>query len=301
MAGYRRTVSFPAMTAAAKRSGCKIRSLSLPVRFHPVVSDMNDEVPILISWSGSFIKSPSPMWLLEGVKYISSVIDSLLRLMNHPLSVEQLRDSPTTVLISEDLLRLADSYGSFRNSLLELAPLQADMRTALRRQDPSYVDLSIREQKKAAQIIQKLASAVQRAAKARPDTTGMSTLPIALYNAMMALSSASAIVFVGISVLSDESTALAAPMAAGAEKPMTCIDVKWIMCTLNRKLRVKKKEAITDGNREEEQARAKIAAMDNLDKLDECLNTMEISCENVYKDLVNARVNLLNILSFRSL
>ncbi|KAJ3693331.1 hypothetical protein LUZ60_008811 [Juncus effusus] len=299
MAGYRRTVSFPAMTAAAKRSGIKIRSLSLPVRFDPIVCHMNEDVAILISWSGSFVQSPSPIWLLEGVQYISSVIDSLLRLMNHPMSEEQLRNSPTSILISEDLLRMVGSYGSFCNSLLDLAPLQADTRTALQRQDPSRVALSIRAQKQAARIIQKLASDVQRAAKARPDITRTSTLPIALCNAMMALASASAVVFVGISVLSDESAILAAPMAEGSEKPMKCIEVKWIIGTLNWKLRAQKKKAITDANREEERARARVAALDNIDKLDECIKAMEDSCEKIYKDLVNARVSLLNVLSFR--
>jgi Arabidopsis protein of unknown function len=304
MAGFRRTVSLPALAAAAKRSAYKIRSASLPVRFHPIVSRLNDDVATLVSWSSSSIKSPSATWLSEGARRVSVVLSSLFELMQHPLAVDQLRDSLVTSDVSEDLLRLVDSYDSFRLALLNLAQLQAETRASFRRQNQSRVASAVRAQRLATRDLEHLASTTQEAAQTEPlppdaasklkNASCVLTLPLSLCSATAALAAASAVVFVGLAALSDQSTILPTPIVAGPTKVgRGTTRTTWVTGLMQWRSRAKKQAAV------EEERKARKAALDRFDGLAECVKDMESRSEELYRGLVRARVFLLNVLSSR--
>lgn len=304
MTGFRRTVSLPALAAVAKRTAYKIRSVSLPVRFHPIVSRLNDDVASLISWSSSCTKSPSAKWLSEGASRISVVLTSLFELMQHPLAVDQLRDSLVTSDVSEDILRLVDSYETFRLVLLNLGQLQAETRASFRRQNQSRIASAVRAQRLATRELEQLASTTQEAAQTKPpppctttvseDTVGVSTLPLSLCSAMAALAAASTVVFVGLAALSDQSTILPTPIAVGPTKVSRgTAKTTWVAGVMQWRSRVKKQAA------EEEERKARQVALDQFDRLEECMKEMESRTEELYRGLVRARVFLLNVLSSR--
>ncbi|KAF3328791.1 hypothetical protein FCM35_KLT05869 [Carex littledalei] len=305
MAGFRRTVSLPVLAAAAKRTAYKIRSASLPVRFHPIVSRLNDDVASLVSWSSSCTQSPSAKWLSEGASRISVVLTSLFELMQHPLAVDQLRDSLVTSDISEDLLRLVDSYDTFRLALLNLAQLQAETRASFRRQNQSRIALAVRAQRLATCELEQLASTTQEAAQTEPpspgtttaseDAAGVSTLLLSLCSAMAALAAASTVVFVGLAALSDQSTMLPTPtIAVGPTKVSRATTrTTWMAGVMQWRSRAKKQAAV------EEERKARKAALDQFDMLEECIKDMESRTEEFYRGLVRARVFLLNVLSSR--
>ncbi|KAJ3700980.1 hypothetical protein LUZ61_004685 [Rhynchospora tenuis] len=304
MSGFRRTVSLPALAAAAKRSAYKIRSASLPVRFHPIVSCLNDDVASLVSWSSSCIQSPSAPWLSEGADLISNVLTSLFELMQHPLAVDQLRDSLITNDVSEDLLRLVDSYDLFRLALLNLGQLQAGTRASFRRQNQTRIVSAVHAQRLATHDLEQLASTTQEAAKTEPpppgttsaseDVAGVSSLPLALCSAMAALAAASAMVFVGITALSDQSTVLPTPLTVGPIRVGECaVKASWVSGVLQWRSRANMQAAM------EEERKARKAALDRFDTLEGCIKDMESRTEELYRGLVRARVFLLNVLSSR--
>lgn len=304
MAGFRRTVSLPALAAAAKRAAYKIRSASLPVRFHPIVSRLNDDVAALVSWSSSCIQSPSATWLSEGAGRISVVLTSLFELMQHPLAVDQLRDSLVTSDVSEDLLRLVDSYNSFRLALLNLAQLQAETRASFCRQNQSRIASAVRAQRLATRDLEQLASTTQEAAQTKlpqPGTAstsenaaGVSTLPLSLCSAMAALAAASAVVFVGLAALSDQSTILPSPIIVGPTRVgRGTMRTTWVAGVMQWRSRAKKQAAV------EEERKARKAALDRFDGLEECAKEMESRTEEIYRGLVRSRVFLLNVISSR--
>jgi Arabidopsis protein of unknown function len=304
MAGFRRTVSLPALAAAAKRSAYKIRSASLPVRFHPIVSRLNDDVAALVSWSSSSIKLPSATWLSEGARRISVVLTSLFELMQHPLAVDQLCDSLVTSDVSEDLLRLVDSYDLFRLALLNLSLLQAETRASFQRQNQSRIASAVRAQRLASRDLELLASTTQEASQTDPlppDTASKTksascvpTLPLSLCSATDALGAASAVVFVGLAALSDQSTVLPTPIVAGPTKVgQVTTRTTWVAGLMQWRSRTKKHAAV------EEDRKVRKAALDRFDGLGECVKDMETRTEELYRGLVRARVFLLNVLSSR--
>ncbi|KAJ4765588.1 DUF241 domain protein (DUF241) [Rhynchospora pubera] len=304
MSGFRRTVSLPALAAAAKRSAYKIRSASLPIRFHPIVSRLNDDVASLLSWSSSCIQSPSAPWLSEGADCISIVLTSLFELMQHPLAVDQLRDSLITNDVSEDLLRLVDSYDLFRLALLNLRQLQAGTRASFRRQNQARIASAVHAQRSATHELEQLASTIQEAAKSEPpppgsesaseDAEGVCSLPLALCSAMAALAAASAMVFVGLTALSDQSTVLPTPLAVGPIRVGECAaKPSWVSGVLQWRSRANMQAAM------EEERKARKVALDRFDTLEGCIKDMESRTEELYRGLVRARVFLLNVLSSR--
>jgi hypothetical protein len=137
MAGYRRTISFPApkpgsggtdlARASDKLAAYRIRSVSLPCRFHPLVLQLDDDVAALRLVTGQSQPSavaPSASSVSAAASQVGRVLASLSELLSHPQARDPLRRlarSPLAEGLLDDLLRLADSYGSFRQALVALA------------------------------------------------------------------------------------------------------------------------------------------------------------------------------------
>lgn len=224
MAGYRRTISFPApkpgggtdlASASDKLAAYRIRSASLPCRFHPLVLQLDDDVAALrlvIGQSPPSAVAPSASSVSAAASQVGRVLVSLSELLHHPQAQEPLRRlgrSPLAERLLDDFLRLADAHGSFRQALVALAALQAETRAALRRGDPARLASASRALRRAGRDLPRLAAAVGAVAS-KPPTTMPEDLPAdtaalaaAVADATVAVASGSAAVFSGLSSLSN--------------------------------------------------------------------------------------------------
>ncbi|KAJ3680449.1 hypothetical protein LUZ60_016727 [Juncus effusus] len=328
---FQRAVSFPIQKShAIKRSSYKTRSSSLPDhRFHPIVSNLDDDVASLKSWVSS--QSPSTTWLSDGAGLISLVLSSLSDLLHHPLVLDPLRKSLVTDSFSNDLMRLADSYESFRSCLLNLLHLQAETHASFRRRDASRLASAVRAQRRAGRELKQLSYAIQTTVQTSPpqlpdtsvspDNSGVVMLPVSMCNSAIVLASASAIVFRGLAEVSDDLTASIATTIVAAEdhtRNGNIVRVWWVADLLRWKFRAKRNLSVMNHNMKhdlvmerkierkmevkmevkmEEEEKQRKMAMVRLERLEESIRAMEIICEKIFRGLVKARVFLLNLLT----
>jgi hypothetical protein len=349
MAGYRRTISFPApkpgadalalATASDKLAAYRIRSSSLPCRFHPLLLQLDDDVAALrlvIGQSPPCPSAPSPSAssVSAAASQVCRVLVSLSELLRHPQVREPLRRllgrSRLAERLLDDLLRLADAHGSFRQALVALAALQAETRAALRRGDPTRLASASRAQRRAGRDLPRLAAAA-RAVAARapaPLPEGLppdaAALAAAVADATAAVASGSAAVFSGVSSLSNAAASARVEVASTpcwvtaparpSDAPGTSRHHIWWVADLVRwmsraKRRSAEKQKGVDEDEESSTAqfrpearvkpeeRARKAAFERHENLERCIANVDGSGEKVFRALVDTRVSLLNILS----
>ncbi|XP_040376904.1 uncharacterized protein LOC102713170 [Oryza brachyantha] len=213
--GFRRTISFPApkaaAAAAAKGEAYRVRSASLPCRFHPLVVQLDEDVATMRGVVGRLASGASAGSVAEAAEQLGRVLVSLSELLHHPQAQEPLRRlgrSPFAERLLDDFLRLADAHGSFRAALVALSALQAEARAALRREDPARLASAARALRRSGRDLPRIASSA-RAVAAKPPPPPPAGLPAdgtalaaAIADATAAVASASAAVFSGVSSLS---------------------------------------------------------------------------------------------------
>ncbi|CAL5030571.1 unnamed protein product [Urochloa decumbens] len=237
MAGYRRTISFPAPKPAAdaffalsaasdKLAAYRVRSASLPCRFHPLLLQLDDDVAALRLVTGqspppcaaSAASAPTASSVSAAASQVGRVLVSLSDLLAHPQAQDPLRRlarSPLADRLLDDFLRLADAHGSFRQALVALASCQAETHAALRRGqrggggDPARLASASRAQRRAGRDLPRLAAAA-RAVAGKPPAPLPDGLPAdaaalaaAVADATAAVASGSAAVFSGLASLSN--------------------------------------------------------------------------------------------------
>ncbi|KAL6651200.1 hypothetical protein ACP70R_010125 [Stipagrostis hirtigluma subsp. patula] len=346
MAGYRRTISFPApkpgaaglaMSPSDKLAAYRIRSASLPCRFHPLLLQLDDDVAALRLVIGQSPPSssaagagaaPSASSVSAAASQVGRVLVSLSELLNHPQAQDPLRrlgaSSPFAERLLDDFLRLADAHGSFRQALVALAAHQAETRAALRRGDPARLASASRAQRRAGRDLPRLAAAVRAVAgKAPPPLpedlpADTAALAAAVADATAAVASGSASVFSGLSSLSNSAAAARVEVAStpcwvtdASDAPRTS-RVWWVADLVRWMSRAKRRSAekqngggddesstarLRSEARMKPEERARKAAFERHENLERCIANVDSSGEKVFRALVNTRVSLLNILS----
>jgi Arabidopsis protein of unknown function len=264
-------------------------------------------VASLRSWSESTTSPQSrSSYLLNGVNLISVVLTSLSDLLSHPQAADPLRNSPVTDPFLDDLMRLADSYGTLRIFLINLSHLQAETQAALRRWDSPRLASAMRAQRHAGKEIIRLATKAKAAAKTKPtpflelsdspDSTDVAILPVVFCDATFALAAASAELISGLAVLSNETIAPIAPVISTGG-PVKLLKIWWVVDLLRWKSRARKRamERKKEGGFEVRMDRK--VAMEKLVELEKCITALESGSDKVFRTLVNARVTVLNILT----
>uniref|UniRef100_A0ACD5UDM8 Uncharacterized protein n=1 Tax=Avena sativa TaxID=4498 RepID=A0ACD5UDM8_AVESA len=346
MAGYRRTISFPTPRTAATANGklaaaYRVRSASLPCRFHPLVLQLDDDVAALrlvigVGYSPSRSNAPpqSASAVSAAASQIVRVLTSLSELLHHPQAQDPLRrlatsSSPLAERLLDDYLRLADAHGSFREALVALAALQGETRAALRRGDPARLASAARAQRRAGRDLPRLAAAARAVASKAPAALPEGIQPetaalvAAVADSTVAVASASAAVFSGVSALSNAAAAARVEVAstpcwitASSDAPRTSHQRVWWVADLVRWMsRAKRRSAGKQSGANDDDAstsstvqlrpearmkpeeRARKAALELHDNLERCIASVDSSGEKVFRALVNTRVSLLNILS----
>ncbi|KAF6995259.1 hypothetical protein CFC21_011791 [Triticum aestivum] len=278
-------------------SYARVRSISLPVRLHPLVAALHDSARALLRWADEPAQT-GPAWVADGADRAGQVLAGLSAMLHHPQARDALR-RPWTEQLLDDLLLLADFHGCFRDSLVALRQLLNETHSALRRRDGVRLAAALRAQRRAARELSRLASSARDLChRAAPDDdVDEITLADAFAAATAAVAAASAAIFSGLSSASAESAASAAPSprtptpyspARAPASPM------WLVTDLLRRRRTVSFSFEEYCNEEEEERKA---AMGRVRGLEECVAAAEGSGEQVYRALVNARVSLLNLLT----
>ncbi|EEE61493.1 hypothetical protein OsJ_15779 [Oryza sativa Japonica Group] len=282
MAGYRRTISFPAPRPAAFAIGATardklaaayhVRSASLPCRFHPLVVQLDDDVAALRLVIGqSPPAAPSASSVSAAASQVGRVLVSLSELLHHPQAQEPLRRlgrSTFAERLLDDFLRLADAHGSFREALVGLSALQAETRAALRRGDPARLASAARAQRRAGRDLPRLAAAARA---------------------------------VNGTASSDE------PSTSHHRIWWVADLVRWMSRAKRRSAKKQNDGGGDDGesstvqlrseSRMKPEEKARRAAFERHENLERCIASVDSSGEKVFRALVNTRVSLLNILS----
>ncbi|KAL0904914.1 hypothetical protein M5K25_027078 [Dendrobium thyrsiflorum] len=255
---FARSLSFPLPTPAKSRSTYQNRSLTLPPRLHPLVTQIETDIQSLRSWqqnpnsSSSDINSPS--WIADGLSRIDHLHSSFSDLLNHPQSQNPLRRSVWADRLLEDSLRFADAHGCFRSAIIALNDHLSAARAAVRRRDDAALASASREQKKTEKQL------------LRPQVT-------------VATAAASAAVFAGITMLA--SAAVAGLSAAGFSPKCVVGTMLWRSAAFKKRV-------------EEEGERWREKAMEKMEAVEKSISELEVWNHRVFRRMLNTRVFLLN-------
>lgn len=140
------------------------RSISLPTRSHPLISQLKDHIAHLQSWTtASFSFSD---WLCQGLTRLRDLhhcLDDTLRLPQTQDSLGRLSSHSASCCWLENLLdqflRFVDVYGIFRTSVFALKQDHSAAQVALRKRDDSQIALYIQARKSMVKEMIKLVNA----------------------------------------------------------------------------------------------------------------------------------------------
>ncbi|KAJ7005670.1 hypothetical protein D5086_004087 [Populus alba] len=295
---FKRSLSFPNKIPSRTLSKPTIsyhnRSISLPCRSHPLISQLINEINELKTWS-SKLENRTCVWLCDGLSRLKDVQDSLDDFLQLPQTRESLRRQPEWVeKLLEDFLRFVDVYGIFQTLVLAVKDDQVAAQVAIRKKDDSKIALYLKSRKKMAKEMAKLVSTVRCIARSpfpglgSGPSVGDDELIRVIIDVIEVNVLVSFALFNGMSTLSFASR-----------------KSSWI-----RVLRLPKKVKIDEGiqefqqigveslwglgKKEDEEVRMVLKRMQELEG---CIGDVGTGGERVFRSLINTRVSLLNSLT----
>ncbi|XVE94437.1 hypothetical protein REPUB_Repub02eG0008400 [Reevesia pubescens] len=295
---FRRSLSFPNKTLNRPSKppiSHHIRSISLPCRSHPLISQLKDEISELKTWSCN-PNNRTSAWLCDGLSHLKDVHDTLHDILQLPQTHELLSHKREWVeKLLEDFLRFVDVYGIFQTSFLSvLKEEQLAARVALRRKDDSKIAMYLKGRKKMAKEIAKLVSSIR--------CIGQYSFPVSAL-VSIADTELTAVISDVIEVTASVSLAL----FNGISMSFTSRKSSWIGLMLSKKAKkVKIEESIKEfqqigepniwGLRKkgDEEVRMVLKRMQDLES---CIADIESGSEKAFRSLINTRVSLLNTLT----
>ncbi|XP_058782921.1 uncharacterized protein LOC131657553 [Vicia villosa] len=162
---FRRSVSFP--NKNPNRPSQKppishhIRSISLPCRSHPLISQIKDEINGLRSWTNSTTKLTSKS-LSNGLTLLKQTHETFQDILQLPQTQDSLRFHPVWVeKLLEYSLSFVDAYGMFQTAMLSLKEEHSSVQIAIRKRDESKLVLYLKSKKKLSKEIEKLVSGIR--------------------------------------------------------------------------------------------------------------------------------------------
>ncbi|CAK8569158.1 unnamed protein product [Lathyrus sativus] len=308
---FRRSVSFP--NKNPNRPSQKpsishhIRSISLPCRSHPLISQIKDEINGLRSWTNSSKSNPlTSKSLSNGLTLLKQTHETFQDILQLPQTQESLRYHPVWVeKLLEYSLRFVDAYGMFRTSILSLKEEHSSVQIAIRKRDESKLVIYLKSKKKLSKEIEKLVSGIRcvdfgvthQRLNVPICSSSTTLLSIAdsvelggvIEDVMSLTVSVSVAVFnsVAMSFASRRFSWVKMVRKGGSYKE--CEGIEEIQKQLN--------EVENIGNlkkKGEEEVRSVLKRMRDLE---ECICGVENVSEKVFRALINSRVLLLNTLT----
>ncbi|KAL4271570.1 hypothetical protein GQ457_13G007870 [Hibiscus cannabinus] len=295
---FRRSLSFPnkALNRPSKPPiSHHIRSISLPSRSHPLISQLGHEITELKAWSLNPGNRTSA-WLCDGLVRLKDVHDSLHDLLQLPQTRELLSHKREWVeKLLEDFLRFVDVYGIFQSSFLALKEEQLAARVALRRKDDSKIAVYLKSRKKMAKEIAKLVSSI-RCDVGPCSYSGPAFVSIADTELTGVIGDVVEVtVLVSVALFNGISTSF------GSRKP------SWTGLRLTKKAKKEKmEESIKEfqqigeadmwGLRKKEDEELRMV-LNRMQELERCMADIENGSEKTFRSLIKTRVSLLNTLT----
>ncbi|KAL2346192.1 hypothetical protein Fmac_000192 [Flemingia macrophylla] len=298
---FRRSLSFPNKNpnrpSGKPQLSHHIRSISLPCRSHPLISEIRAEINDLSAWASN--SRPSPLSLSQGLTLLKETHETLQQILQLPQTQDSLRAHPLWLHnLLEDFLRFVDAYGMFQTSAMALREQHSSLQIAIRKRDQSKVVAYAKATKKTATGMDKLVSLLrcvgqqqQQQQQQQKHRALHAPLPGVVADVMNVTVSVSVALFNGI----------AAPFASKR--------LSWTqLVKLSRNGRIRKEhvgiEELGENNvveslgnlkkKGEEEVRLVLKRMRDLE---ECISAIQSVTDKVFRALINSRVALLNILT----
>lgn len=271
--GFNRSISLPMNTRSKARAAYHMRSVSLPCRSHPLISNLEEQIRVVRSLATS--SDSSLAWIDAGL----SQIELLHSALNNFLSLSETknvlqRGTASTEHLLDNLLYVVDSYGSLLSTIATLKQQLFEVQSAFRRCDSNLLASSLKSQRKTEKELSRLASSLRASHKYSPlepasDATEAEIFGL-LKEASIATSAVSVVLFNRVVAVSTIASTAAVSSASSRIGPFA--------------KKVSKEER-------------EMAAVKKLEELEECVKIFESGSEKVFRSLVNSRVSLLNIQS----
>ncbi|KAL9358453.1 hypothetical protein Peur_046576 [Populus x canadensis] len=293
---FKRSLSFPNKIPSRTLSKPTIsyhnRSISLPCRSHPLISQLINEINELKTWS-SKLDNRTCVWLCDGLSRLKDVQDSLDDFLQLPQTRESLRRQPKWVeKLLEDFLRFVDVYGIFQTLVLAVKDDQVAAQVAIRKKDDSKIALYLKSRKKMAKEMAKLVSTVR--CIARSPFPGLGSGPSVGDDELVRV----IIDVIEVSVL------VSFALFNGMSLSFASRKSSWIRLRLPKKVKIDGGiqefqqigvESLWGlGKKEDEEVRM---VLKRLQELEGCIGDIETSGERVFRSFINTRVSLLNSLT----
>ncbi|PIA46926.1 hypothetical protein AQUCO_01500449v1 [Aquilegia coerulea] len=302
---FRRTVSFPkptiTTTIVSGRSSSSekfyhIRSVSLPCRSHPLISQLNDEINDLKTWLSESDDERNSFWLCDGLIRLKNLHDSFNDYLQLSKTQESLcRRSDWIEKLLEDFLRFIDVFGLFRATLVTFKEEQSLAQVALRRRDELKIVSYVKNRKKIDKELKKLVSNVKLIGKC----SVISHESLSSYNDDAEL--------VGIlQDLNEVTVSFIVSMlnAISASSSMTsCIGSKMLMKKNKQSKSEQRIQEIEEIQMEDLRSLRKEGdkevrnILKKLEVLENCVVEIESESGKMFGSLMNTRVSLLNIVT----
>lgn len=167
--GFSRSFSLPLSPRCtaknARAASYHIRSVSLPCRSHPLISQLEEQIRAVRSWAVS--SDGSSVWVVTGLAQIEILQTAVKKFLHLSQKQEILSHAASTEGLLEDFLLLADIYGSFVTAVVTLKQHQAEVQSAIRRADKICLVSALRSQRHVEKEIAQLVLCLKNVSKCR--------------------------------------------------------------------------------------------------------------------------------------
>ncbi|KAM5565272.1 hypothetical protein ABKV19_019346 [Rosa sericea] len=298
---FRRSLSFPNKPNTNRPSKPSLsrhtRSISLPCRSHPLISQLKDHISELQSWSSKCDSSSA--WLVDGLTRLTELHHCLDDTLQLPQTQEALRRQPHYSSIEnllEQFLRFVDVYGIFRSSVLAFKEEHSAAQVAMRKRDESKIALYVKARKRMAIEMSKIVTEVRFCTRSSesvsPNSVNVGDVELAavVSDVVQVTVTVSVSLFNGIA------------LSFGPRKSIT-----WMNMGMVKKGKVDNQD---QGIHEFEQVGIKSLlglrkkgdeevkmTLKKMRELETSIEGIETCTERVFRGLINARVALLNTLT----
>ncbi|CAJ2642863.1 hypothetical protein L195_g023302 [Trifolium pratense] len=310
---FRRSVSFPNKNpnrpSQKPQISHHIRSISLPCRSHPLISQIKDEINGLNSWINSTSKS-QPLTtknLSNGLTLLKQTHETFQDILQLPQTQESLRYHPLWVeKLLEYSLRFVDAYGMFQTSILSLKEEHSSVQIGIRKRDESKLVIYLKAKKILSKEIEKLVSGIRCVNLNVPQQQ----LHVPVYSCSSTMLSIADSVELGRVIEDVMSLTVSVSVVLFSGVAMSFASKRFSWVKMVRKSGSYKKEC--EGIEEIQKQLNEVENIGNLKKkgdeevrsvlkrmrdLEECICGIESVSEKVFRALINSRVLLLNTLT----
>ncbi|KAK7311008.1 hypothetical protein RJT34_08850 [Clitoria ternatea] len=297
---FRRSLSFPNKNLNRSSQNKPhishhIRSISLPCRSHPLISQIKDEITDLTLWVSTSKSTPQTFTnISHALTLLKDTHETLQHILHLPQTLESLRSHPLLVEnLLEDFLRFVDAYGMFQTSILSLKEQHSSAQIAIRKRNESKVVAYAKAKKKMANEMQRLVCGLRRVTQRQQPKVLISTFVTdaevrhVIADVMSVTMSVSVALFNGIA-MSFSSRRLSLAQMVKLSRKSAKNELEGIE-------ELREQESLRNLKKKgDEEIRTVLKRMRDLE---ECICGIESVCDKVFRALINSRVALLNTLT----